>query len=198
MTVYALGDLIPVIDPTAFVHPDSCLIGDVQIGPGCYVGPFASLRGDFGRIILEEGSNVQDSCTLHCFPHIDTIVGIDGHVGHGAILHGCKVGRNALIGMNAVIMDNATIGADAFVAAHSFVKAGAVVPERMLVAGSPAREIRALTDQEIAWKIKGTQEYQDLAKACLAGLRVVTPLTAPQPDRPRSTIGKVTTIDKSR
>jgi phenylacetic acid degradation protein len=198
MTIYALGDLIPVIDPEAYVHPDACIIGDVEIGPGCYVGPFASLRGDFGRIIMEAGSNIQDSCTVHCFPDIDVVIELDGHIGHGAILHGCRVGRNALVGMNSVIMDNAVIGKDSFVAANSFVRANAIIPDRTLVAGSPAKELRKLTDQEIAWKIKGTQEYQQLARICRTDLRVVEPLPAPQADRPRSTIGQVTPLDRSR
>lgn len=110
LRVYAIDGIVPVVDPTAYVHPSAVLIGDVIVGPGCYVGPCASLRGDFGRLILEAGANLQDTCVMHGFPGTDTVVEENGHVGHGAVLHGCRVGRNALIGMNAVIMDNAVIG----------------------------------------------------------------------------------------
>lgn len=123
MQVYSIDGITPVVDPTAYVHPSAILIGDVIIGPGCYVGPAASLRGDFGRLILEEGANVQDTCVLHGFPGTDTVVEKDGHIGHGAVLHGCRIGRNALVGMNAVVMDGAEIGAESIVAACAFVKA---------------------------------------------------------------------------
>jgi phenylacetic acid degradation protein len=122
--VFSFDGVVPVIDPSAFVHPSAVLIGNVVVGPRCYVGPLASLRGDFGRILLEAGSNVQDSCVMHSFPGEDSIIEIDGHVGHGAILHGCRVGRNALIGMNSVIMDKAEIGENAIVAACAFVESG--------------------------------------------------------------------------
>lgn len=128
LKVYAIDGIVPVVDPSAYVHPSAVLIGDVIVGPGCYVGPCASLRGDFGRLILERGSNLQDTCVMHGFPGTDTVVEEDGHVGHGAVLHGCRVGRNALIGMNAVIMDNAVIGESSIVAASAFVKAGAEIP----------------------------------------------------------------------
>lgn len=107
MPCYEIDGVRPVVHPTAYVHPDAVLIGDVFVGAGCYVAPLASLRGDFGRIVLEEGSNVQDCCVLHSFPGIDTVVEANGHVGHAAVLHACRVGRNALIGMNAVVMDHA-------------------------------------------------------------------------------------------
>ena len=149
MTCYAFAGLRPVVSPDAFVHPDAVLIGDVIVGAGCYVAPLACLRGDFGRIVLEPGSNVQDTCVMHGFPGSDTVVEEDGHVGHGAVLHGCRIGRNALIGMNAVIMDNAVIGESAIVAASAFVKAGAEIPPRSLVAGMPAKVIRELSDDEI-------------------------------------------------
>ena len=164
LRVYAIDGIVPVVDPTAFVHPTAVLIGDVIVGPGCYVGPCASLRGDFGRLILERGANVQDTCVMHGFPGTDTIVGEDGHIGHGAVLHGCQVRRNALVGMNAVIMDNAVIGESAVVAACAFVKAGVEIPPRSLAAGMPARVIRPLADDEIAWKVDGTRSYQDLTR----------------------------------
>ncbi len=185
LRVYAIDGIVPVVDPTAFVHPTAVLIGDVIVGPGCYVGPCASLRGDFGRLILERGANLQDTCVMHGFPGTDTIVGEDGHIGHGAVLHGCQVRRNALVGMNAVIMDNAVIGESAVVAACAFVKAGVEIPPRSLAAGMPARVIRPLSDGEIAWKVDGTHTYQDLTRRCLATMVECDPLAAVEPERPR-------------
>jgi phenylacetic acid degradation protein len=161
--VFSFAGVVPIVDLTAFVHPSAVLIGDVVVGPRCYVGPCASLRGDFGRIILEAGSNLQDSCVMHSFPGEDSIIEVDGHVGHGAVLHGCRVGRNALIGMNAVIMDKVYIGENAFVAACAFVGSGMKVPANSLVAGMPAKLMRQLTEAEVEWKTKGTRIYQALA-----------------------------------
>jgi len=185
LTVYAINGVTPVVDPTAYVHPSAILIGDVIVGAGCYIGPCASLRGDFGRIEVRAGANLQDSCIAHGFPGTDTIVAEEGHVGHGAILHGCVVERNALIGMNAVINDSAVIGESAIVAAMAFVKAKMVVPPRTLVAGTPARIVRALTQTELAWKIEGTRSYQDLTKRSLATMQATQPLAHVEPDRKR-------------
>jgi phenylacetic acid degradation protein len=149
------------------------------------VGPCASLRGDFGRIVLEEGSNVQDHCCIHGFPDQDTVVEVNGHIGHGAILHSCIVRRDALVGMNAVVMDEAEIGEQAIVAACAFVPAGMKVPARSLVAGIPAKVKKMLSDEEIAWKLEGTQTYQALTVRSLASLREVAPLAQPEPGRPR-------------
>jgi phenylacetic acid degradation protein len=182
---YAIEDLIPVVDPTAYVHPAAVLIGDVIVGPRCFVGPAACLRGDFGRITLREGANVQDTCVIHGFPDTDTIVEPDGHVGHGAVVHGAHIGRNVLVGMNAVIMDHADIGDSAIIGAMAFVPEGTIIPPRSLALGIPARVVRQLTDEEIAWKRTGTLQYQELAVRSLASARAVEPLTAPQPDRPR-------------
>ena len=185
LKVYAIDGIVPVVDPTAYVHPSAILIGDVIIVPDCYVGPCASLRGDFGRLILERGANVQDTCVMHGFPGTDTVVEEDGHIGHGAVLHGCRIKRNALIGMNAVIMDNVVIGEEAIVAASAFVKAGVEIPPRVLVAGVPAKVIRPLSEDEIRWKGQGTATYQDLTRRCLATLHETVPLTAVEPDRKR-------------
>lgn len=185
LRVFAIDGIVPVVDPTAFVHPSAVLIGDVIIGPGCYVGPCASLRGDFGRLILERGANLQDTCVMHGFPGTDTVVEEDGHIGHGAVLHGCRVGRNALVGMNAVIMDNAVIGESSMVAASAFVKAGAHIPPRSLAAGMPAKVIRQLSDEEIAWKTEGTATYQDLTRRSLATMVACAPLSAVEADRKR-------------
>lgn len=185
MACYAIDGIRPVVDPTAFVHLSADLIGDVIVGPGCYIGPGASLRGDFGRLILEQGVNVQDTCVMHGFPGTDTLIEKDGHIGHGAVLHGCRIGPNALVGMNAVIMDGATVGAAAIVAAMSFVKADFEVPPRNLAAGIPARILRELSDEEIAWKESGTRDYQRLAIRCFESLEETTPLTEVEADRPR-------------
>lgn len=183
--VYAIDGVTPVIHPTAYVHPTAVLIGDVIIGPRCYVGPGACLRGDFGRLIMEEGSNLQDTCVVHGFPGSDTVIEVDGHIGHGAVIHGARVGRNALVGMNAVVMDGAVIGESSIVAAMSFVKTGMQVPPRSLVMGMPAKVARTLSDEEIQWKSKGTAEYQQLAVRCLASMQEVTALTEVETDRKR-------------
>ena len=183
--VWSINGVTPVVDPTAFVHPSAVLIGDVLVGPGCYIGPSASLRGDFGRIDVRAGANLQDCCVMHGFPGTDTVVEEDGHIGHGAILHSCVVARNALVGMNAVVNDNAVIGESAIVAAMAFVKAGMVVPPRTLVAGVPAKVVRALTEQELIWKIEGTQCYQELTRRSLATMVETSALAAPEPNRKR-------------
>jgi phenylacetic acid degradation protein len=183
--VYEINGVTPVVDPTAYVHPSAVLIGDVIVGPRCYIGPLAALRGDFGRLILEEGANLQDTCVMHGFPGCDTVVERDGHIGHGAVLHGCRIGRNALVGMNSVIMDNAVVGADSIVAAMSFVRAGMEIPPRSLAMGSPAKVARELRDDEIAWKSGGTAQYQELAIRSMQTMRETEALTAPEPDRKR-------------
>jgi len=185
LIVYSINGVTPVVDPRAFVHPSAVLIGDVVVAAGCYIGPGASLRGDFGHIEVRDGANIQDNCVMHGFPGVGTIVEEEGHVGHGAVLHGCVVKRNALVGMNAVVNDNATVGESAFVAAMAFVKAGMVIPARTLVAGIPARIVRELSDAELAWKIEGTRSYQDLTRRSLDTMRATSPLAAPEPDRRR-------------
>jgi phenylacetic acid degradation protein len=185
LTVYSINGVTPVVHPTAYVHSSAVLIGDVIVGAGCYIGPCASLRGDFGRIDVRAGANLQDGCIAHGFPGTDTIVAEEGHVGHGAILHGCIIEKNALVGMNAVINDSAVVGESAIVAAMAFVKAKMVVPPRTLVAGMPARVVRELTETELAWKIDGTRSYQELTRRSLATMQATTPLTAVEPDRQR-------------
>ncbi|HEY4814549.1 MAG TPA: DapH/DapD/GlmU-related protein [Chthoniobacterales bacterium] len=183
--IYSIDGIIPVVDPATFVHPTAVLIGDVIIGANCYIGPGASLRGDMGRIVIEAGSNLQDNCVVHTYPNMETTVETGGHIGHGAILHGCRIGRNAMIGMNAVVMDGAEIGESSVVAALSFVKAGMFVPPHMLVAGIPGRLVRELTEEEVAVKTKGTGVYQTLAKRSLASMHTCEPLTQPEPNRRR-------------
>ncbi|WP_298234966.1 phenylacetic acid degradation protein PaaY [uncultured Azohydromonas sp.] len=184
MPCYSLEGVIPVVDPSAYVHPSAVLIGDVIVGPDCYVGPAACLRGDFGRIVLKAGANVQDTCVIHGFPEQETVVEENGHIGHGAVLHSCVVRRDALVGMNAVVMDEAEVGEQAIVAACAFVAAGVKVPPRTLVAGVPAKALRTLSEGEIAWKQEGTRVYQDLTRRSLASMREVQPLAALDADRP--------------
>ena len=185
LTVYAIDGVTPVVDPSAFVHPTAVLIGDVVVGAGCYVGPAACLRGDFGHIEVRAGANIQDCCVLHGFPGTGTIVEENGHIGHGVVLHGCIVRRNALVGMNAVVNDNAEVGDSAIVAAMAFVKAKTVIPPRTLAAGIPARVVRELTDTELAWKIEGTDSYKELAIRSLRTMQAVAPLAAAEPGRKR-------------
>lgn len=177
MPCYAIDGVIPVVDPKAYVHPTAVLIGDVIIEAGVYIGPFASLRADFGRIHIQQNANVQDSCTIHGFPNSITLVEEYGHIGHGAILHGCIIRKNALIGMNSVILDEAIIGQNVIVGANSTVKAKADIPENTLLVGSPARVVRALEEKEIAWKSLGTQQYIQLTARCLKSMQEVEPLT---------------------
>jgi phenylacetic acid degradation protein len=190
VTAYSIDGLIPVVDPSAFVHPQASLVGDVIVGPRCYVGPGASLRGDFGRIVLGAGCNVQDGCIMHSFPSRDALLEEDAHIGHGAVLHGCTIRRGALVGIGAIIMDGVVVEEAAFVGAASFVPAGFVVPRRTLVIGIPARIVRELKSAELEWKAAGTREYQALAVRCLASLRECQPLTAPEVDRARLTVSQ--------
>ncbi|HEY5776222.1 MAG TPA: phenylacetic acid degradation protein PaaY [Xanthomonadales bacterium] len=185
MPVYSLEGITPVVHPDAFVHETAVLIGDVLIGAGCYIGPHASLRGDFGRIIVEQGANLQDTCVMHSFPGKDCVVERDGHIGHGAVLHGCRIGVNAMVGMNAVVMDDAVIGESSIVAAVAFVPANFKCPPRSLVMGVPAKTRRALSDEEVEWKSRGTAEYRQLAHRCLASLVKTEALTEEEPGRRR-------------
>ena len=183
--VYAIDGIVPVVDPSAFVHPSAVLIGDVMVGARAYIGPCASLRGDFGRIVVEEGANLQDHCTMHGFPGKDTVAGTESTIGHGAILHGCLVRRGALVGMNAVVNDNAEVGEDAVIAALAFVKAEARIPARALAAGIPARVLRELSPEEIRWKHDNMLLYQQLAVRSLATMEEVEALTEVEPGRKR-------------
>jgi phenylacetic acid degradation protein len=185
MPVYSLEGITPVVHPEAHVHETAVLIGDVIIGAGCYIGPNASLRGDFGRIIVEQGANVQDTCVMHSFPGKDCLVERNGHIGHGAVLHGCHIGINAMVGMNAVVMDDVVIGESSIVGAAAFVTAGFECPPRSLVVGVPAKIKRQLSDKEVAWKTQGTLEYQQLAKRCQASLQRTEALSKVESDRRR-------------
>jgi len=189
--VYSIDGITPVVHPSAFVHPTASLIGDVIVGAGVYVGPGASLRGDFGRLVIEEGSNIQDCCIVHGFPDEDTVIEADGHIGHGAIIHAARIRRNVMIGMHAVINDNAEIGESAFVGALAFVKAGMKVPPRTLVTGIPARIVRELSEVELAWKRDTTRQYQQLAVRCRESLKETEALTEIEPGRRRLSLPDV-------
>jgi phenylacetic acid degradation protein len=181
--VYAIDGITPVVHPSAFVHPSAVLIGDVIVAERAYIGPCASLRGDFGRIVVEAGANIQDTCMLHGFPGKDTVVGAGSTIGHGAVLHGCVVGPGALVGMNCVVNDNAEVGEDAVVAALAFVKAEDRIPPRSLAVGIPAKVLRTLTAEELRWKKDNMRLYQQLAVRSATTMREVEALTEPEPGR---------------
>lgn len=185
MPVYSFEGIVPVVHQNAFVHESAVLIGDVWVGEGCYIGPCAVLRGDFGRVVLGKGANFQDTCVAHSFPGRDCIVEEGGHVGHGTVLHGCTVGYHTLIGMNSVLMDEVVIGEESIVGAMSFVRHGFTCPSRSLVVGAPAKIIRSLQQKEVDWKKQGTEEYRELARRSLASLEPVSPLAEADPGRPR-------------
>ena len=186
MPIYSFDGVTPVVDPTAFVHETASLIGDVVIGPGCYIGPFASLRGDFGRILIGAGSNVQDSCVIHAFPGADAVLEPNSHVGHGAVLHGCRIGSFALIGIGAIVLDGADVGADSLLGAGALVTAGTVIPPGSKVLGAPARVVGPLDEQALAWKRNGVRIYQDLARRSRETLRPVESLAEVEADRRRT------------
>ena len=183
--VYAIDGITPVVHPSAFVHPSAVLIGDVIVGARAYIGPCACLRGDFGRIVVEEGANIQDTCMLHGFPGKDTVVGAEATIGHGAVLHGCVVGRGALVGMNCVVNDNAEVGEEAVVAALAFVKAEDKIPARSLAVGTPAKVIRTLSPQELRWKKDHMHLYQQLAVRSARTMKEVEALSEVEPNRKR-------------
>ncbi len=174
--IYSFKGYTPVVHKSSFVHPLAAVTGNVIIGKNCYIGPGAAIRGDWGQIILEDGVNVQENCTVHMFPGKSITLKESAHVGHGAIIHGANLGRNCLIGMNTVIMDDAEIGDESIVGAMAFVKAETKIPKRSLVVGNPAKIIKQVTDEMIAWKTKGTQLYQQLPKDCHESLKEVEPL----------------------
>lgn len=185
--IYSYDGVVPVIDPTAFVHPSAVIIGDVMIGAGVYVAPCASLRGDLGRIIIGAGSNIQDAAVVHGFPSTDTLIDENGHIGHGAIIHACTLRPNVLVGMNAVVMDFAVIGESSIISASACVPAKSVIPPRSLVVGVPAKVVRALTEDELTWKLQATATYQQLCLDSRRSLVPCIPLTAPEAGRRRCT-----------
>lgn len=182
--VFAFDGFVPVIHESAFIHPNATVTGNVVIGRDVYVGPGAAIRGDWGGIVIEDGCNVQENCTIHMFPGVTVLLEAAAHIGHGAVVHGAHIGRNALVGMNAVVMDRAVIGAESIVGALSFVPADMVVPPRTVVAGNPARALKAVTDEMVAWKTEGTRLYQALPGALRRTLVPCEPLREIPADRP--------------
>ena len=182
--IQSFRGMIPVVDPSSYVHPLACVIGHVTIGPGCYIGAGAVLRGDWGRIELEAGCNVQENCTLHLFPNGVVYLEEGAHIGHGAIIHGARVGRQSLVGMNAVLMDDVVLGAECIVGALCFVPAGSVWAPRSLLVGNPAQRKGEVTDAQIAHKIEGTRLYQELPAHMHASGQTCSPHAAAPADRP--------------
>lgn len=182
--IYSFKGHIPVVHKSSFVHPLAAVTGNVIIGKNCYIGPGAAIRGDWGEIILEDGVNVQENCTVHMFPGKSIVLKEGAHVGHGAIIHGANLGRNCLIGMNSVIMDDAEIGEECIVGAMAFVKAETVFERRKLIVGNPAKAIKDVSDEMIAWKTAGTKLYQQLPVDCHESLRAVEALREVPKNRP--------------
>lgn len=174
--IFEFEGMTPVIHSTAFVHPQATVIGNVVIGANVYVGPHATLRGDFGRIVVADGCNVQESCTIHMFPGVTVTLEEGAHIGHGAIIHGAHIGANALIGMNSVIMDHAQIGSGSIVGALCFIPNDFVVPERKVVVGNPAKIVKDVSDEMLAWKTEGTKLYQQLPQRMQQSLKPCEPL----------------------
>ncbi|MDB5556631.1 MAG: phenylacetic acid degradation protein PaaY [Rhizobium sp.] len=185
MPCYAFEGIRPVVHPSSFLHPTASLIGDVIVGPGCYIGAGASLRGDFGRIVVEGDSSVQENCTLHTGAGSDCVIGRGATVGHGAIVHGARIGENSLVGMNAVVLDGAEIGAESLIGALSLVKSDMRAPSRSLIAGNPAKVVREMPGESIRWKNDGDGEYQRLARKSVADFEKCEPLAEPEAERSR-------------
>ncbi len=174
--IYSFNNFIPVIDQSSFIHPQAAVTGNVIIGKECYIGPGAAIRGDWGQIIIEDGCNVQENCTIHMFPGVTVVLKEGAHIGHGAIIHGATIGKNCLVGMNAVIMDNVILGNECIVGALSFIKADEVFESRSLIVGNPAKKIKEVTDEMIQWKTEGTALYQQLPKDMFEGWAACEPL----------------------
>jgi phenylacetic acid degradation protein len=182
--IYAFDDFIPVVHESAFVHPLATVTGNVVIGRDVYIGPGAAIRGDWGGIEIEDGCNVQENCTIHMFPGVTVVLERDAHIGHGAIVHGARIGANALIGMNAVVMDNAVVGTESIVGALCFVPSAMQIPPRSVVVGNPAKIVKEVSDEMLAWKSEGTALYQGLPDVMRERWREVEPLRGVPPNRP--------------
>lgn len=181
--IYSFKGYTPVVHESSFVHPLAAVTGNVIIGSDCYIGPGAAIRGDWGQITLENGVNVQENCTVHMFPGKSIILQESAHIGHGAIIHGAHIGKNVLVGMNSVIMDDASIGDECIIGAMTFIKAETVIPRRSMVVGNPAKIVKEVTEEMIAWKNKGTALYQQLPADCHESLKEAAPLREVPADR---------------
>ena len=187
--IFEFEGFVPVVHESAFVHPNATVTGNVVIGRDVYIGPGAAIRGDWGGIEIDDGCNVQENCTVHMFPGVTVVLEAGAHVGHGAIVHGARIGRNALIGMNAVVMDNAVVGAGCVVGALCFVPAEMVIPERKVVVGNPAKIVKDVSDEMLAWKSEGTRLYQQLPAQLHRSLRPCEPLRELPAERKRQETG---------
>lgn len=183
--IYEFKGFRPVVHASAYIHPQAAVTGNVVIGKDVYIGPGAAIRGDWGEIIIEDGCNVQENCTIHMFPGVTVRLMEAAHIGHGAIIHGATIGRNVLVGMNSVIMDNVVIGDACIIGALCFIKAGEIIPPGSMVVGNPGKIIREVSDEMIAWKTKGTRLYQTLPLDCQEHLRPCEPLREIPADRPK-------------
>ncbi len=183
--IFEFNGYKPVIDRSAFIHPNATVTGNVIIGKNVYIGPGAAIRGDWGQIIIEDGCNVQENCTIHMFPGTTVVLKELAHIGHGAIIHGATIGKNAMIGMNSVVMDNVIIGDECIVGALSFVPAETTIEKRKVVVGNPAKIVKEVSDEMIAWKTKGTELYQQLPANCIASLKPCEPLRRMPAFRPQ-------------
>lgn len=182
--IYEFNGYKPVIHESSFIHPQAAVTGNVIIGKNVYIGPGAALRGDWGQIIIEDGCNVQENCTIHMFPGTTVLLKESAHIGHGAIIHGATIGRNSMVGMNAVVMDDVQVGDECIVGALCFVPAQMIIPARKVVVGNPAKIIKDVSDEMIAWKTKGTELYQQLPADCYSSLKECEPLRELNADRP--------------
>lgn len=185
MTIFAFGPYQPVIHESAFIHPQAAVTGNVIIGKNVYVGPGAAIRGDWGEIVIEDGCNVQENCTIHMFPGVTVRLSESAHIGHGAVIHGATIGRNSLIGMNAVVMDEVEIGEECIVGALTFVPQGMKIGRRQLIVGNPGKAVKEVSDEMIAWKTEGTKLYQALPDDCFKSLKVCQPLRQVAENRPK-------------
>ena len=186
--IYAFKGFVPVVHPSSFVHPQAAVTGNVIIGRDVYIGPGAAIRGDWGGVVIKDGCNVQENCTIHMFPGVTVTLQEAAHIGHGAIIHGAEIGANAMVGMNAVVMDRVQLGEGCIVGALAFLKADSVWPARSLIVGNPAKVIKAVSDDMLAWKSKGTQLYQSLPADLHDSLEEVAPLTELPKDRPQQDV----------
>ena len=183
--IYSFNGFIPVIHESSFIHPQAVVTGNVLIGKNCYIGPGAAIRGDWGQIIIEDGCNVQENCTIHMFPGVTVLLKENAHFGHGAVIHGAIIGKNCLIGMNSVVMDNAELGDESIVGALTFIKEGEKIPSRSVVVGNPGKIVKQASDEMIAWKTEGTKLYQSLPKQMFEQSKPIEPLREVPANQPQ-------------